>query len=35
MLIKHSDETGFREYPLNAEIPVLPGDLIKLPERYF
>ena len=35
VLIKHSDETGFREYPLNAEIPILPGDLIKLPERYF
>ena len=35
VLIKHSDETGFREYPLNAEIPVLPGDLIKMPERYF
>ncbi len=35
VLIKHADETGFREYPLNAEIPILPGDLIKLPERYF
>lgn len=35
VLIKHADEPGFREYPLNAEIPVLPGDLIKLPERYF
>ena len=35
VLIKHTDETGFREYPLNAEIPILPGDLIKLPERYF
>ncbi|HTO78265.1 MAG TPA: polysaccharide biosynthesis/export family protein [Methylocystis sp.] len=35
VLIKHSDETGFREYPLNAEIPILPGDLVKLPERYF
>ena len=35
ILIKHSDEPGFREYPLNAEIPIFPGDLIKLPERYF
>lgn len=35
VLIKHADETGFREYSLDAEIPVLPGDLIKLPERYF
>ncbi|MGA9601652.1 MAG: polysaccharide biosynthesis/export family protein [Methylocystis sp.] len=35
VLIKHTDETGFRGYPLNAEIPILPGDLIKLPERYF
>jgi protein involved in polysaccharide export with SLBB domain len=35
VLIKHADETGFREYPLNAEIPIFPGDLIKMPERYF
>ncbi len=35
VLIKHADEEGFKEYPLSPSIPVLPGDLIKLPERYF
>ncbi len=35
VLIKHADESKFREYPLSPEIPVLPGDLIRLPERYF
>ena len=35
VLIKHADETQFREYPLSPAIPVLPGDLIRLPERYF
>ena len=35
VMIKHSDESQFREYPLSPAIPVLPGDLIRLPERYF
>ena len=35
VLIKHADESQFREYPLSPAIPVLPGDLIRLPERYF
>lgn len=35
VLIQHSGESGFREYPLSPTIPVLPGDLIRLPERYF
>jgi polysaccharide export outer membrane protein len=35
ILIKHSGETGFKQYPLSPSIPVLPGDLIRLPERYF
>jgi len=35
VLIKHADETGFREYSLDAEVPVLHGDLLKMPERYF
>ena len=35
VLIQHQGESGFREYPLNATIPILPGDLVKLPERYF
>lgn len=35
VLIQHLGESGFREYPLNSTIPVLPGDLIRVPERYF
>ncbi len=35
VLIQHVGESGFREYPLNSTIPVLPGDLVRLPERYF
>lgn len=35
VLIQHIGETGFREYPISPTIPLLPGDLIKLPERYF
>ena len=35
VLIQHAGENGFREYPLSPTIPVLPGDLIRVPERYF
>lgn len=34
-LIQHVGEEGFKEYPLSPTIPVLPGDLIRIPERYF
>ncbi|CAN2532871.1 MAG TPA: polysaccharide biosynthesis/export family protein [Methylosinus sp.] len=35
ILIQHVGEQGFKEYPLAPTIPVLPGDLIRVPERYF
>ena len=35
VLIKHAGELEFKQYPLSPSIPVLPGDLIRLPERYF
>ena len=35
VMIQHIGEKGFKEYPLTPTIPVLPGDLIRLPERYF
>lgn len=35
VLIQHIGENGFREYPFSPTIPVLPGDLIRVPERYF
>lgn len=35
VLIQHTGENGFKEYPLSPTIPVSPGDLIRMPERYF
>lgn len=35
VLIQHIGQSGFKEYPLSPTIPVFPGDLIKVPERYF
>lgn len=35
VLIQHSGEAAFKEYPLSPAIPVTPGDLIRMPERYF
>jgi protein involved in polysaccharide export with SLBB domain len=33
--IQRRGETSMREYPISASVPVLPGDVIKVPERYF
>lgn len=33
--IQHVGEPGFKDYPMSPTIPVLPGDLIRLPQRYF
>jgi polysaccharide biosynthesis/export protein len=35
VLIRHSDETVPREYPLSPTVPVFPGDTIQVPERLF
>ncbi len=35
VLIQHFGESGMKEYPQSATTLVLPGDLIKVPERYF
>lgn len=35
VLVQHSGNSGFKEYPQSPAIPVLPGDLIRVPERYF
>lgn len=35
ILIQHFGETGMKEYPQAATTMILPGDLIKVPERYF
>jgi polysaccharide export outer membrane protein len=33
--IQRHGEVGMREYPISVTVPVLPGDVIRLPERYF
>ena len=33
--IQRVGETGMREYPLSSSVMILPGDLIRVPERYF
>lgn len=33
--IQRRGETKMQEYPISASVPVLPGDVIKVPERYF
>src|SRR5476649_2182125 len=35
VLIQHIGETATKEYPQSATTMILPGDLIKIPERYF
>jgi polysaccharide biosynthesis/export protein len=33
--IQRRGETNMRDYPISASVPILPGDVIKVPERYF
>ena len=35
VMIQHAGEAGFKEYPLSPTIPIIPGDLVRVPERYF
>jgi protein involved in polysaccharide export with SLBB domain len=35
VLIQHAGESGMREYPLASSVPILPGDIIRIPQRYF
>jgi polysaccharide export outer membrane protein len=35
VLIQHPGESGMREYPLASSVPILPGDIIRIPQRYF
>lgn len=34
VLIQRSGGTEMREYSLRSDIPILPGDLIRIPQRY-
>jgi polysaccharide export outer membrane protein len=33
--IQRRGEPSMREYPISASVPIFPGDVIKVPERYF
>ena len=33
--IQRLGETSMRDYPISVTVPILPGDVIKVPERYF
>jgi polysaccharide export outer membrane protein len=35
VLIRHVGDQVWREYPLTEPVPIEPGDLIRVPERYF
>ena len=35
VLIRHIGEEVWREYSLTEPVPIAPGDLIRVPERYF
>ena len=33
--IQRRGDASMRDYPISASVPILPGDVIKVPERYF
>jgi len=35
VLIQHVGEKGMKSYPMSAATLILPGDLVRVPERYF
>ena len=35
VLVQRAGDKKFTEYPLSPNIPIYPGDLISVPERYF
>jgi protein involved in polysaccharide export with SLBB domain len=35
VLIQHAGDASFTEYPLSPSIPILPGDVVRIPVRYF
>lgn len=35
VLIRHSGDEVWKEYSLGEPVPIAPGDLIRVPERYF
>jgi protein involved in polysaccharide export with SLBB domain len=35
VLVEHAGDTIWHEYPISASVLIAPGDLIRIPERYF
>jgi polysaccharide export outer membrane protein len=35
VLIRHVGDEVWKEYSLAEPVPIAPGDLIRVPERYF
>jgi protein involved in polysaccharide export with SLBB domain len=35
VMIQHPGEPALKEYAMDAAVPILPGDIIKVPQRYF
>lgn len=35
ILIQHPNDSGLYDYPMEPNLPVLPGDIIRIPQRYF
>jgi len=35
VLIRHTGDQVWKEYPLTEPVSIAPGDLIRVPERYF
>lgn len=35
VMIQRFGESGLKQYVLDASVPIMPGDVIRLPERYF
>jgi polysaccharide biosynthesis/export protein len=35
VLIQHAGEDVWRETPMSASVRIMPGDIIRIPERYF
>jgi hypothetical protein len=35
ILVRHPGESAMREYPQTSMIAIMPGDIIKVPQRYF
>jgi protein involved in polysaccharide export with SLBB domain len=33
--IQRRGDTSMRDYPISATVPILPGDVIRVAERYF